>query len=453
MLEIPPWQTHWSLCLIKLITLLFLMVSQAWSAGSPVNAYIYNWTFATPIYGKGTPVIVQIIGSATPTPTYTGTASYTFTPIYTSTNTYTPTNTLPAGTNTYTPVNTATSTNTFTSTNTYTPTPTYTSTSTPTFTPTTNIGNVNVTNFPLQFTQVPQFTQLPYATQCSVPVYATGTWVINVGNWTYSTNTPTPTPTPTGSATPTPTSTTNIGNVNVTNQFTQIPYPSMIPTIQNIADSVGNTLSSTGHSLWTNVTNWATPMPTAQVQIVGTVTVNTVPQATPLAYIVDGVGNTISTTGHSLWVAQQYPVTIGAGAQPIGSVTVIGGPVTIGASTITGALPAGTNLLGYIASYYTSANKSVSATGYASTILGTYPFTYCMMGVTTIGGTGAVTMSIYSNVNPTYSGFVSLGSVTITGASAVSSFAVTTGPCLDYAVSVSGIAASTTITTFIGGMH
>ena len=148
--------------------------------------------------------------------------------------------------------------------NTFTPTPTKTPTSIPTSTPTNS------------------FTQTPPS---ALAVYATGTWVVNIGNGVtiyYPTSTNTPTFTVTGSPTATPTSTPTDIHVYQTNvptydlvvltqspvpQFTQVPgYPTIeicwltqTPVPQFTAVPMATTQAVS--EVW-----WATPPPNPTVQ-------------------------------------------------------------------------------------------------------------------------------------------------------------------------------------------
>lgn len=120
-------------------------------------------------------------------------------------------------------------------------------------------------------------------------------------------------------------------------------------------------------------------------------------------------------------------------------------------------LGAGTALAGYFGPYAISGNKATSATGMSVTLINTaqYPMKSWSVGITTIGGTGAVTAAVYLAVNKTYSAFISVGAVSMTGgASAVTSVTgVSTWPFMDAGVSILGTAASTTITTYLLGMQ
>jgi hypothetical protein len=125
--------------------------------------------------------------------------------------------------------------------------------------------------------------------------------------------------------------------------------------------------------------------------------------------------------------------------------------LTVSVSAAT-TLAAGSALIGVCSIYSTSANRSVSATGMAVSCLGAYPMKTLSMAVTSIGGSGAVTMALYAWSNPTYAGGVSVAAITITGASASGqTFISNPFPALQYGVSVLGIAASTTITAFVQG--
>jgi len=146
-------------------------------------------------------------------------------------------------------------------------------------------------------------------------------------------------------------------------------------------------------------------------------------------------------------------VTISSMPNVSGSVSMLNGSsaLTVSVSAAT-TLAAGSALIGVCSIYSTSANRSVSATGMAVSCLGAYPMKTLSMAVTSIGGSGAVTMALYAWSNPTYAGGVSVAAITITGASASGqTFISNPFPALQYGVSVLGIAASTTITAFVQG--
>ena len=99
-----------------------------------------------------------------------------------------------------------------------------------------------------------------------------------------------------------------------------------------------------------------------------------------------------------------------------------------------------------------TASASVSAPGMGVTVHSTFPMNSVSIAVTTIGGSGAVTFVVYGCVNKVFSQLVSIGSIGITGAAAVSCMTFPfTG--MDFGVSIINIAASTTVTGYLSGFY
>ena len=308
----------------------------------------------------------------------------------------------------------------------------------------------NVAN---QFTQVPQNTQIP------------------VSAW--PTQIPYPGLSPTATPIIFPTQVPQFTQIPANAAYTQIPV-SAWPT--QAAQFTQQPLATALPTQWVNVANPATPI--AQftfvpqfTQVVGYPTQQVVSfVSTPQVQCYSANAVTLAASGVSLLagaaiiggVSVLAPVTLGGGATIWG-----GGPVTIGAATIFGGGPltvaahlvtigAGTDLMGYVGPYAQSYTKSVSATGMGVTTANlTYPCQSWSVGITTISGTGSVTLAVYAAVNKTYSGFISVGAVSLTGGtSAVTSVTgATTWPFYNAGVSTLGTAASTTITQFLSVMQ
>ena len=326
----------------------------------------------------------------------------------------------------------------------YTPTYTFTSTPTGSATPTstiTPIYAVNVNNLP---TAVPQNTQIfPYPTK----------QIVDVGSW--PTAVPQNTQLPiqpiqwaaTGTITPVPVAqqtgvTVNTGGVSVVGIPTLDPVVlTYVPYIQTTDNDIRLFLGPS-YAVGSAQDNLVAIKNAVQAPITGSVTI---------------VG---PVPAHAVTVWGGGPVTAGAatiwGGGPVtaGAATIWGGgPVTAGAATITGPLPAGTNLMGGNYIYSAAATATgLHATGWAVSILGSYPMKSCSMAATTTGGSGATTMAVYAWVNPGYAAPTSIGAITITGASSTGqTFVLNSWPGYQYGVSILGIAASTTISTTVQG--
>ena len=144
------------------------------------------------------------------------------------------------------------------------------------------------------------------------------------------------------------------------------------------------------------------------------------------------------------------PVTLSTGVTLSGSVTV----ASANNVTLTGPLPSGSNIIGYVYPYAISASKSVSATGTGATIIGVVPLNHFGFGISTIGGSGAVTAIGYYQFMSGLSTYGARVTLTQSGANAVSTIADTAVNGVDVgSVSISGIAASTTVTTYIRGAY
>lgn len=276
-------------------------------------------------------------------------------------------------------------------------------------------------------------TQQIYFNNISQPVFQTTPTAVNTPQGTSPTFTPTFSPTPVNVH-----DTDSVHGERFVATGTITPYP----VVENITPIItgGVTLLSTLPAFG------STPIVTGGVTLLSTLPAY---GATPI--ITGGVtllstlpafGATPIITGGTTVVG-----TLPAGTNTIGGVSLIG-PLAAGSNAIGGVSELAPVTVAYmqtpVMNYYVSNNASVSATGMAVTVGGTtYLLTRFQMGVTSIGGSGAVDYVYYENFNPLTNQFVTVsGPQTLSGSGAITFLAIPT-PGFAIAVSVTATSGAT----------